>query len=111
MQTCSVCSLENNIQTVLLNFNQLDLCLQFLHTFLFQYLGQLLTLISLTLCTQKGQNCMQFLAFLSAIGLSIGTSKTINLPFVSNGKSMFFRCPNIRASFRRKDGDNYSNIQ
>ena len=27
--------------------------------------------------------------------LSIGTPKTINFPFVPNGKLMVFRCPNI----------------
>ena len=27
--------------------------------------------------------------------LNIGTSKTINFPFVPNGKLMIFRCPNI----------------
>ena len=31
--------------------------------------------------------------------LSIGTPKTINFPFVSNGKLMFFRCPNIQAHY------------
>ena len=31
--------------------------------------------------------------------LSIGTPKTINFPFVSNGKSMVFRCPNIQAHY------------
>ena len=29
--------------------------------------------------------------------LSIGTPKIINFPFVSNGKLMFFRGPNIQA--------------
>ena len=29
--------------------------------------------------------------------LSIGTPKIINFPFVSNGKLMFFRCPNNQA--------------
>ena len=28
--------------------------------------------------------------------LSIGTPKIINFPFVSNGKLMIFRCPNIQ---------------
>ena len=31
--------------------------------------------------------------------LSIGTPKTINFPFVSNGKLMFFKCPNIQAHY------------
>ena len=31
--------------------------------------------------------------------LSIGTPKTINFPFVSNGKLMFFRCLNIQADY------------
>ena len=31
--------------------------------------------------------------------LSIGTPKTINFPFVSNGKLMAFRCPNIQAHY------------
>ena len=31
--------------------------------------------------------------------LSIGTPKTINFPFVSNGKLMVFRCPNIQAYY------------
>ena len=31
--------------------------------------------------------------------LSIGTPKTINFPFVSNGKLMIFRCPNIPAHY------------
>ena len=31
--------------------------------------------------------------------LSIGTPKTIKFPFVSNGKLMFFRCPNIQAHY------------
>ena len=31
--------------------------------------------------------------------LSIGTPKTINFPFVSNGKLMIFRCPNIQAHY------------
>ena len=29
--------------------------------------------------------------------LNIGTPKTINFPFVSNGKLMVFMCPNIQA--------------
>ena len=31
--------------------------------------------------------------------LSIGTPKTMNFPFVSNGKLMIFRCPNIPARY------------
>ena len=31
--------------------------------------------------------------------LSIGTPKTINFPFVSNGKLIVFRCPNIQAHY------------
>ena len=31
--------------------------------------------------------------------LSIGTSKTINFPFVPNGKLMVFRCSNIPAHY------------
>ena len=31
--------------------------------------------------------------------LSIGTPETINFPFVSNGKLMVFRCPNIQAHY------------
>ena len=31
--------------------------------------------------------------------LSIGTPKTINFPFVSSGKLMIFRCPNIQAHY------------
>ena len=31
--------------------------------------------------------------------LSIGTPKIINFPFVSNGKSMVFTCPNIQAHY------------
>ena len=31
--------------------------------------------------------------------LSIGTLKTINFPFVPNGKFMFFKCPNIQAYY------------
>ena len=31
--------------------------------------------------------------------LSIGTPKTIDFPFVSNGKLMVFRCPNIQAHY------------
>ena len=31
--------------------------------------------------------------------LSIGTLKIINFPFVSNGKLMVFRCPNIQAHY------------
>ena len=31
--------------------------------------------------------------------LNIGTPKTINFPFVSNGKLMDFRCPNIQAHY------------
>ena len=31
--------------------------------------------------------------------LSIGTPKTIYFPFVSNGKSMVFRCPNFQAHY------------
>ena len=31
--------------------------------------------------------------------LSIGTPKTINFPFASNGKLMVFRCPNIQAHY------------
>ena len=31
--------------------------------------------------------------------LSIGTPKTINFPFVANGKLMVFRCPNIQAHY------------
>ena len=32
--------------------------------------------------------------------LSIGTPKIINFPFVSNGKLMVFRCPNIQAHYK-----------
>ena len=31
--------------------------------------------------------------------LSIGTPKTINFPFVSNGKLIVFMCPNIQAHY------------
>ena len=31
--------------------------------------------------------------------LSIGTPKIINFPFVSNGKLMIFRCPNIQTDY------------
>ena len=31
--------------------------------------------------------------------LSIGTPKTINFPFVSSGKLMFFRFPNVQAHY------------
>ena len=31
--------------------------------------------------------------------LNIGTPKTINFPFVPNGKLMIFRCPNIEAHY------------
>ena len=31
--------------------------------------------------------------------LSIGTTKIINFPFVSNGKLMVFRCPNIQTHY------------
>ena len=31
--------------------------------------------------------------------LSIGTPKIINFPFVSNGKLMIFRCPNIPTDY------------
>ena len=31
--------------------------------------------------------------------LSIGTPKTINFPFVPNGKLMFFRCSNVQAHY------------
>ena len=31
--------------------------------------------------------------------LSIGTPNLINFPFVSNGKLMIFRCPNIQAHY------------
>ena len=31
--------------------------------------------------------------------LSIGTPKIFNFPFVSNGKLMVFRCPNIQAHY------------
>ena len=31
--------------------------------------------------------------------LSIGTHKTINFPFVSNGKLIVFMCPNIQAHY------------
>ena len=31
--------------------------------------------------------------------LSIGTPKTINFPFVSNGKLMIFRSPNIQTDY------------
>ena len=31
--------------------------------------------------------------------LSIGTPKTINFPFVSNGKITVFRCPSIQAHY------------
>ena len=31
--------------------------------------------------------------------LSIGTPKTVNFPFVSNGKLMVFRCPNIQVHY------------
>ena len=41
-------------------------------------------------------NCLLCLA-LTLKCLSIGTHKAINFPFVSNGKLMIFRCPNIQA--------------
>ena len=31
--------------------------------------------------------------------LSIGTPRIINFPFVSNGKLMIFRCPNIQTDY------------
>ena len=31
--------------------------------------------------------------------LNIGTPKIINFPFVSNGKLMIFRCPNIQTDY------------
>ena len=31
--------------------------------------------------------------------LKIGTPKTINFPFVPNGKLMIFRCPNVQAHY------------
>ena len=31
--------------------------------------------------------------------LSIGTHKIINFPFVSNGKFMIFKCPNIQTDY------------
>ena len=31
--------------------------------------------------------------------INIGTPKTINFPFVPNGKLMIFRCPNISAHY------------
>ena len=40
--------------------------------------------------------------------LSIGTPKTINFPFVSNGKLMLFRCPNIQAQYN--EAVNYLNF-
>ena len=33
------------------------------------------------------------------MSLSIGTPKIINFQFVSNGKLMVFRCPNIQAQY------------
>ena len=33
--------------------------------------------------------------------LSIGTPKIINFPFVSNGKLMIFRCPNIQTDYNK----------
>ena len=40
---------------------------------------------------------MAFLVTLKC--LSIGTPKIINFPFVSNGKLMIFRCPNIQTDY------------
>ena len=33
--------------------------------------------------------------------LSIGTPKTINFPFVANGKLMVFRCSNIQVHYNK----------
>ena len=41
------------------------------------------------------KSCTQAMVTLKC--LSIGTPKALNFPFVSNGKLMVFRCPNIQA--------------
>ena len=40
-----------------------------------------------------------FLKFTTLKCLSIGTPKTINFPFVANGKLMVFRCTNIQVHY------------
>ena len=48
----------------------------------------------------KNHHLLQPVAMCSTLKcLSIGTPKTINFPFVSNGKLMVFRCPNIQAHY------------
>ena len=64
-----------------------------------------LQIVKLKLVCESMQSCYSFSfmqVFLSGFihtlkCLSIGTPKIINFPFVSNGKLMVFRCPNIHA--------------
>ena len=48
----------------------------------------------------KIQKCnVHYLLGITQKCLNIGTPKTINFPFVLNGKLMVFRCPNIQAHY------------
>ena len=48
--------------------------------------------LHLNMSPYKDKPTFQYLPLKS---LSIGTPKTVNFPFVPNGKLMVFRCPNI----------------
>ena len=48
---------------------------------------------------QAMHSCNNCFFFHTLKCLSIGTPKTINFPFVANGKLMVFRCPNIQAHY------------
>ena len=41
--------------------------------------------------------CLKLCEIIENTLLKIGTPKTINFPFVPNGKLMIFRCPSIQA--------------
>ena len=65
--------------------------------FLFRALGfniRASKIITVTVI-KKNILVLQFRNTLGLKCLSIGTPKTINFPFVPNGKLMLFRCPNI----------------
>ena len=53
------------------------------------------TFMCLTLLHSGWPKLHRVLTVLSATGLSIGIPKTINIPFVSNGKLMILRVPPI----------------
>ena len=94
----------------MLNCTELPGCLRgetymvvYMIVVLYLYQGQMRSYKKLTLllliCTILARLIKRSIARNTLKCLSIGTPKTINFPFVSNGKLMLFRCPNIQAHY------------